>query len=97
MPQTVKDAGDVFRAALVSIDNQVLVPVATVTGATQLDPAKAIAGYTRFSLNLNAAQLLQVKGKTLYLEFSVDQNNSGVTTFCVDDVSVYTPVLGFSN
>lgn len=97
MPQTVKDSGDVFRAALVSIDNQVLVPVATVTGATQLDAAKAIAGYTRFSMNLSVSQLVQVKGKTLYLEFSVDQNNAGVTTFCVDDVSVHTPVLGFSN
>lgn len=97
MAQSAKDAGDVFRAALVSTGNQVLVPIATVDGADSLPDSKAIAGYTRFTLQLNATQLNQVKGKTVYLEFSVDQNNSGVTTFCVDDASVYAPVLGYSN
>ncbi|WP_321472211.1 M4 family metallopeptidase [uncultured Paludibaculum sp.] len=97
MRVSAKDPGDVFKAALVSIDNQVLLPITSVTGATTLPPQDAVAGYTRMVYTLTPAQLAALRGKTVYMQFSVDQNASTVTSFYVDDVSVYAPVLGLGN
>ncbi|MGJ5816086.1 M4 family metallopeptidase [Paludibaculum fermentans] len=91
---TTKDPGDVFKAALVSINNQELLPITTVNGGATLPPQDAVAGYTRVVYSLNQAQLQALRGTTVYLEFSVAQNASIVTNFYVDDVSVYAPVLG---
>lgn len=87
-----KDAGDRFNARIVEHSSgDVLETFTTITGATDTHEPANWNGFRRFSHNLT-----KYAGKTIRVQFRVEEDNGGTTSFWLDNVGVVVTQTGFT-